>query len=526
MTPMRLLTATIAPLLILAACGEETVNGDEGKDSAAGADTLSGTDATIDAAAAEDSGSDASKAVPDAAHSDAGSDVAVDPGTDRFMLAWGGKWDDEAKGVARAASGELLVAGYTQSTGQGDWDGLLLRLDACGKVVGAHAYGGEKKDEFFAVQATSDGGVILAGASESFGGFNEAWLVKTDSKGELQWSKRYGGAGADAAHGVVNTHDGHLVLAETYNFGPGTPNAHNMMLFRVDSAGKVMWERAFGGGVDGDAGFAVLPIAATGATRENPETSGFWVGGSSESFSVGKDDLWLMRLGPDGAHHWSKRYGDTQDDELRGLSDSGDGGLLMTGFTRSFDASNGDVFALKTNLDGDVLWMRRFGGKDHERGYGIFPVDGGALLMGHTASFGHAYEDGFIAMIGGDGKAKWWRNLGGGQGEKLVAAVPVTEGLVMVGRTTSFKGAELKGGKDKDVLVLRADTTGETSCAWLDLPLKDLSTQSCKPQVATFTPEFATGMTSEAAKPVTAAVTKAPTWVQVRCDGGQCATSK
>jgi hypothetical protein len=110
------------------------------------------------------------------------------------------------------------VAGTTNSFGAGFGDILLIKTNSSGNLQWAKTYGGISDDIAYSVQQTSDGGYIVAGYTGSFGvGFNDILLIKTDVSGNLQWVKTYGGTSSDRAYSVQQTSDGgYIVAGETY----------------------------------------------------------------------------------------------------------------------------------------------------------------------------------------------------------------------------------------------------------------------------------------------------------------------
>ena len=64
------------------------------------------------------------------------------------------------------------------------------------------------------IQQTSDGGYIVAGETMSFGaGGSDAWVLKLDGNGNVQWQKTYGGTGNDYANSIQQTSDGGYIVA-------------------------------------------------------------------------------------------------------------------------------------------------------------------------------------------------------------------------------------------------------------------------------------------------------------------------
>jgi hypothetical protein len=94
--------------------------------------------------------------------------------------------------VITADSGQV-IAGTTNSIGGGGYDGLVMKLNKRGSVVWSKVLGGANDEDFTDVRSTSDGGYIVCGTTRSSGNAGgEAWLVKLDGSGNVQWSKKYG----------------------------------------------------------------------------------------------------------------------------------------------------------------------------------------------------------------------------------------------------------------------------------------------------------------------------------------------
>ncbi len=500
-------------LLTALACGVVACTGpaDETSDDTAPAPADvadAGGDAEPDA---EDAQADTTPDSPDAADAHDGdvSDDAGDTGTPLPQEGWhqhtlGGTYNDEAKGVAAALDGGMWVVGYTESWGAGDWDGLVVRADSCGKPLWSRAYGGDKKDDLHGVAPTQDGGAAAVGTTYSFGKFVDAWVVKVDAKGDPLWSQAYGGSGHDQAGAVTETNDADLVvLGETYNFGPGTPDNHNMLIFRVaGDTGDIVWEQTLGGATDGDAGFALL-------RTDGPEGN-LLVAGASESYSHGRDDVWLVKLTPQGKLLWTKSIGDDEDDESRAIAPDGQGGFLVTGFTRTWTHGKSDAFVLRVDAQGSPLSMRHYGHSERERGYGAFPLSGGGVLVaGHTQSYGDGDIDALVMVLKPDGKVGTARLLRGKKDDEIVATARAGDGhLLWAGRTESM------GAGQRDAWFGKLHVSGAAGCNAHTLSSGKVKTGSAKPKVLSTPPTIATGAKS--------AVAKVTTTVLSPTDGQQC----
>lgn len=161
--------------------------------------------------------------------------VASPPET-AWSKTYGGSGVDYATSVQQTSDGGYVLAGVTYSAGNGLGDFWLVKTDSAGDKQWSRTYGGTGDDLVDYVQQTSDGGYVLAGCTWSFGaGSNDFWLVKTDSSGNQQWNKTYGGAQDDWASSVQQTSDGGYILAGgTDSFDAGSSD---FLLVKIGGAG-------------------------------------------------------------------------------------------------------------------------------------------------------------------------------------------------------------------------------------------------------------------------------------------------
>ena len=144
----------------------------------------------------------------------------------------GPKWD-EARSVQQTSDEGYIVAGYTLSYGAGFGDVWLIKTDSQGDEQWSRTFGGSD-DVAYKVQQTSDGGYIVAGSTDSYGagGGTAAWLIKTDSQGNERWDRAFGGSNYkhDIAYSVQKTSDGGYVIAGRAVYGSGRGNDHAWLI--------------------------------------------------------------------------------------------------------------------------------------------------------------------------------------------------------------------------------------------------------------------------------------------------------
>ncbi len=181
--------------------------------------------------------------------------------------------------------------GYILAGSQGTFNiAILEKTDASGNQQWSKSFGiTGKMDRFFSVQQTTDGGYIVAGDTQSYGSGNyDAWLVKTDTNGNEQWSKTFGGINNDCAHSVQQTADGGYILAgwkDITTYGSGNSAA---LLIKTDSSGTQQWSKTFGGTNDDEAFYV-----------QQTTDGGYIVCGDTYSYSTGQNNVWLTKFSRD-----------------------------------------------------------------------------------------------------------------------------------------------------------------------------------------------------------------------------------
>jgi hypothetical protein len=148
-------------------------------------------------------------------------DTTCSAGISLYQKIYGGSKDDNVYAMVVTSDSGQVVAGRTNSTGGGGYDGLVMKINKRGAVIWSKVFGGANEDDFTDVKKTSDGGYIVCGTTRSYGNTaGEAWLVKLDGSGNVQWSKKYGDGSVEGALGskVIQLSDGGYVLCGIYKW--------------------------------------------------------------------------------------------------------------------------------------------------------------------------------------------------------------------------------------------------------------------------------------------------------------------
>jgi hypothetical protein len=360
--------------------------------------------------------------------------AAWEPGDTLWTRTYGGTQTDEAYCVDQTTDDGYIVAGQTRSFGAGEADFYLVKTNSLGNMVWSRTYGGSDSSYAQSVQQTTDGGYILAGGTYSFGaGEADFYIVKTDPLGDTLWTRTKGGSNHDWAHSVQQTTDGgYIVAGATNSFGAG---GYDFYLVKTNSVGATLWSRTYGGRGD-DYGRFVQQTA----------DGGYIVAGYSDSFGAGGYDFYLVKTDSLGNILWTGTYGGSVDEEGRSVQQTTDGGYIVAGCTRSFGAGLYDFYLVKTDPLGILEWDRTYGGDSNDRALSVRQTtDGGYIVTGATASFGAGNQDVYLVKTDPDGDSLWTRTYGGSRRDRGSSVVQTADGgYIVAGLTQSF-GA---GGTD------------------------------------------------------------------------------
>jgi hypothetical protein len=310
--------------------------------------------------------------------------------------------------------------------------------------------------------------------------------------GELVWEKTFGGSGDDRAFYATATGNGTMIVGSTRSIIADQTVA---WVLSIDDEGNMVWNKTYPCGygsefryiinlVDGflfvgnqfsssvdTNGFAVrtdwegnmiwnLTLGGENVDRlfgAAKGQDGFLLAGLTQTAdNDGNSQVWLIKVDEDGKVLWNKTYGWTMDDAARAVAVTDDGSFIVVGYTNSMGQGNYDFLALKVDGNGNFLWNQTYGGTESDKAYAITPATNGFVIAGDTRSQGAGESDALIIKIDAQGTKLWERTFGGNGFDvpTYISALKSGEGFVVGGITFSY------GNGYRDFWIFRLDNSG------------------------------------------------------------------
>ncbi len=443
-----------------------------------------------------------------------------------FQQCYGGSSNEAPKTVLSNGHGFVILGTTTSIDGDvtinhGKSDFWFIKADESGQIIWERTYGGSEQDYSANMLPSPDGGFVLFGETYSNDGDvgcnhstnGDWWLVKTDSLGNILWSRCYGGTHKETASQLIYAHEGGYVMTGKTGSVDSDISHNNgqydVWVVKVDWEGEIIWERTFGGsrwewassiGLTTDGGY----IVGGGTLSTNGDVQ-------CEGLPGEHSTAWVLKLDHEGQLEWQNCYGGSYSDAVADILQTTDGGYVFLGATASGDgdadcfhgtpgdAATRDMWVVKLDETGEIEWHRCLGGSSMEHPSFIRSMqDGGYLVGGSTKS-----RDGTVTCnqslpgtlsvilykLSADGEIEWSKCLGSQVDNQLDDVYIFSDHHFLLGATTRTWGMDvdcnLKGQTDIWIVEIQDTTVGlreerlmqlqlypnpATSETWLQLP--------------------------------------------------------
>jgi len=408
----------------------------------------------------------------------------------RSVYKYGGSNEDIAHSIIKTDDGGFAVIGNTKSN-DNDLsfkttdvsDILFLKFNSNLELDYIKTYGGSDDDRGYDLVQLADQGFILLGYSKSSDGDaslnkgqHDNWIIKIDKKGEIIWEKSFGFSGHDHAYNIIPTLDGGFFfngfLDVTASNGLGMDDKKNISYkkhgvgefwcHKLDKNGNLQWRKYFGGTNNDRSYDAIQTSDGDFIVIGTSESNDFEISNSKGSY-----DMWVIKLDNNGNLLWEKSFGGKGYDTGQAVIENSYGNIMVLGQTNSFDGDitkplgSSDFFLVNMTKKGEILNIENLGTSNFDSGKSIMELDDGSLfLLGHTTDIssieGNIGSDILLIKTLPNGSFVE-KQIRGGTGTDIgYDFTQLTDGsLIIVGSSNSEDGFFSKNYGKEDVFIAK-----------------------------------------------------------------------
>ncbi|MBO9563930.1 MAG: BACON domain-containing protein [Niastella sp.] len=385
----------------------------------------------------------------------------------RMRNAYGGTRLDEFFAAVPMDDGGFIAVGRTNSNdgdvsglhGQQE-DGWIIRIAADGSKVWQKVLGGSGFDGAYKIVKAADGNyLVIASGYSTDGDFAPAgghFIFKIDGNGAILWKKQLiskNGYDIDYPRKIIPADGGGYMMVGLRR-KPGADG--DVWVGKINETGDMLWDKVYGGS-DNDAGYDIVKASDNGyivvgfaASNDGDVTGHRWLA-----------DGWILKIDNDGNKLWQKTYGGTFNDVFTSIVPAADGGYVMAGMSSSLDgdATGGygnnqraDIWIVKINAAGSLVWQKKYGGTDEDRDPHITAISGGGFMIacftrskdGDITETLGGLVDTWVFRIDNNGSKLWQRSMGGSDEDYPEFLFEYKPGKYVIGG--------FAGSNDKDVV--------------------------------------------------------------------------
>lgn len=313
------------------------------------------------------------------------------------------------------------------------------------------SFGSKHYEEGRSLTRCNGSGYIAVGRAQVSTDNSQVLIVKTDNSGNEVWRKTYGENKEFVAEQIIGLKaGGYLIVGYSEGESVVTRQAY---LLRINESGGKIWEKTLGGDQMIEQAYA--------ATEAND--GGFVIIGQRLNIAAPNpnNQLWVVKTDDKGNVIWEREFGGEASEEAGNIV-STDGGYLIAGSTESVGSGSWDMWLIKIDNSGKELWSKPIGGGDIDRAHDLLLLpDGDIILAGYTYSFAMASSDAWLLRLDPQGEQKWAKVFGGlSTDEGMSVFLTKDQKIILAGYTEDYEAdkygqnASLEG---QNVLLVLAD---------------------------------------------------------------------
>ncbi len=250
-----------------------------------------------------------------------------------WTKTYGGAEAEYGTNIIATSDGNILIAGKTESFGAGMFgDIYLVKVNTSGDTIWTASYPDQDQEVPFHLMETQNGEYLITGTNEDNSQYRELYLLKVSATGQQIWNKKIGPPTYKWGYSTIELTNGDLLTC-----GKHTVSGYNQaLLVKTDNTGNVIWGKEFG----------VNNLSEEGNSVKQNRDGSFTITGTCFDVSTGQTDIILLKVDQNGNQLWLKKFGSPSSDSgVNLIKDSNDDNIITGNY-------NGLIFMTKTDNNG------------------------------------------------------------------------------------------------------------------------------------------------------------------------------
>lgn len=352
-------------------------------------------------------------------------------------FTFGNERMDRGKLIDAANPQAIIIAGETEDTTSGNKLLFLSSLTEQGKVNWYKSYGSSISYAVNDWSTTNTGGFILSAEQYYLDDRETLYLVNLDDQGNILWTNLFDEGGNEVEGLSINqTQDGGFIVTGLIKFRSKVSDVfyamkqdkQYMYILKTDNKGNKEWSKKFN--------YDEAVLATGSKVIENK--AGYLVGGvigvaAGEKGEEKTSDMLLLQLNRKGDFLWAKSIGGSKSEYIKNMLLI-DNDIFIIGATTSFGEGKSDAFLMKMSDKGIINYFKTYGGSDHESMNSIIKVNENTLLLaGATKSYGNGSYDAMVLTLNTNGEIISSETFGQEKHDEMGSAFVTNNTMYMTG---------------------------------------------------------------------------------------------
>lgn len=362
-----------------------------------------------------------------------------------FSKTYGTDQNEKGMDLIQTQDNGHILVGTTKNKSTKDMDAWIVKVDSSGNLEWDITLDRNLIDEVNAGVIGDIESIYIAGKTGN-SEYSKVWLFKIGFNGEIIWENTFYDRGFNWANDIVLADDNHIIITGYTSIKKKDKKETSTSFFmKVNSEGEIIWQREF----QNDKHRTSRSILMLPEGR-------FIVTGSIRSTDSDDSDCWIAKLDSSSNIVWENQIGGPGEDIGHDISPIKGGGFIITGMSKSITEKMSDLWLIKTDDKGQVQWTRTYHESGYHWGNSVYSLKNSDFLVsGYTQT--DMFSDLIYFKADADGEIKWKKVLGGDKFDFARVIQPITNGGYIILGTTCFYGAGLC-----DIWLIKTDHDGRT----------------------------------------------------------------